>query len=93
MSKPKIERNIAILDNLLKDLLTPSEIKMLQNRYEISKLLQSGLSIRAVAAKAQVGTDTVMRVARMVEKKGLQKVGLGSKIKTKTPWIFGRSDD
>lgn len=92
MSKPKEEKNISIPDNILKELLTPSEIRMLKNRYQIIKLLQNGLSIRSIAAQVQVGTDTVMRVARMVDKVKLQGLTV-KKIRTKTPWIFGKSGD
>ncbi len=56
-----------------------------------------GLSIRRVAVEAKVGTDTVVRIARMIEKPTLRKMmdGLGKNkmpFKTKTPWIFGKSD-
>lgn len=87
MSKPKKEKNIQIPGDILKELLTPSEIRMLKNRYQIMNLLRDGLSIRRIAEKVKVGTDTVVRVAKMVEKQPNIK-----KIKTQTPWIFGKSD-
>ncbi len=61
--------------NLLKDLLTASEIRMITNRWHIARLLDIGYSIREVAAKAKVGTDTVERVARRLQEGtgGLQK--------------------
>lgn len=61
--------------NLLKDLLTPAEIRMIANRWHIARLLDNSLSIREVAAQAKVGTDTVERVARRLHEGtgGLQK--------------------
>lgn len=88
MSKPIKEKNIQIPVDTLKDLLTPSEIRMLKNRFQIMNLLQDGLSIRKVATIVKVGTDTVVRVSRMVERRPCKKY-----IRTSTPWIFGKSDD
>jgi len=61
--------------NLLKDLLTTAEIRMIANRWHIARLLDSGLSVREVAAQAKVGTDTVERVSRRLQEGtgGLQK--------------------
>lgn len=97
MTKPKIDKNIQIPDLFLKELLTSSELRMLKNRWNIINLLEEGLSIRKVALRVKVGTDTVVRVARMMEKNSLRKLldqerGLGHEIKTRTPWIFGKSD-
>lgn len=96
MSKPKKDKDIQIPDNILKGLLTSSETRMLKNRFSIVKLLKDGLSIRDIAKKVKVGTDTVVRVARMIEKSGLRKSLEGEKritrkIKSNTPWIFGKS--
>ncbi len=95
MSKPKKDMNIEIPDNILRQLLTPSEIRMLKNRFQIMKLLQEGLSIRSIAIQVKVGTDTVVRVARIIEKsdfKGLKKI-IKMPFKTTTPWIFGKSNN
>lgn len=59
---------------------------MLQNRYQISNLLQQGVTIRAVAEKVGVGTDTVVRLARMLQSRSSKKV-----LRSTTPWIFGKS--
>lgn len=96
MSKPRIDKNIQIPDSILKQLLTPSELRMLKNRFYIVNLLKEGLSIRKIAQKVKVGTDTVVRVARMLEKGNLTKALIGEKkfereIKSSTPWIFGKS--
>jgi len=91
MSKPQAERIINVPDELLRELLTPSEWRMVKQRFLISNLLSDGLSVRKIAERVKVGTDTVVRVAKMVKKSG----NSGSKpqnIKTSTPWIFGKSD-
>lgn len=97
MAKPKKDKNIQIPDNILKDLLTPSEWRMLKNRWQIIQHLEEGLSIRKVASQVRVGTDTVVRVARMLEKSSFRKLlGQGPKqvrkIKSQPPWIFGKNN-
>lgn len=101
MSKPKVDlpvgrqgKKIQIPNEVILQLLTPSEIRMLKNRYSIMQLLIDGLSIRSVAREVKVGTDTVVRVAKMAEKENLRKV-LKKKLpfKTQTPWIFGKSNE
>lgn len=97
MSKPREEKSGSIPDQILKQLLTPSEIRMLKNRWQIVQLLEEGLSIRKIAEKVKVGTDTVVRVARMIEGGKLQKIldkekGNERKFKTSTPWIFGKNE-
>jgi uncharacterized protein YerC len=92
MSKPKTAKNIDIPIDILKELLTPSEVRMLKNRWQISQALNDGLSIRQIASQVKVGTDTVMRVSKMLEKTNLRtKLTKPSKpkFKTNTPWIFG----
>lgn len=96
MAKPKIDTNIEIPDQILKQLLTSSEIRMLKNRWRIIQHLKEGLSIRSVAEKVKVGTDTVVRVSRMLEKNNLSRLlGKDTKtreFKTQTPWIFGKNN-
>lgn len=93
MSKPQEEKIIQIPDHILRQLLTPSEIRMLKNRWQIIQLLEEGLSIRQIAEKIKVGTDTVVRVSRMLEGKSLQKLlDKEKKENNKTPWIFGKSE-
>lgn len=94
MSKPKIEKKGQIPNHLVLELLTPSEIRMLKNRWQIMNHLEDGLSIRSIANEVKVGTDTVVRVARMIEKGSLKKIlnkSVKNKIKTNTPWIFGKN--
>ena len=88
MSKPKIDKKTEIPIEILRDLLTPSEIRMLKNRFLIVNYLLDGLSIRHIAEEVQVGTDTVVRVSRMLEKTNLKKVVK----KSSTPWVFGKSE-
>lgn len=94
MAKPKIDKNIQLPENILSQLLTQSEIRMLKNRFQIANLLQEGLSIRKIANQIRVGTDTVIRVARMIEKNNFKTFKRVKKLpfKTSTPWIFGKSD-
>lgn len=92
MSKPRSDKNINIPNHILRQLLTPSEIRMLKNRYQILNLLERGLSIRNIASQVEVGTDTVVRVSKTIEENNLKisKIKKTS-IKTSTPWIFGKS--
>lgn len=97
VSKPKVEKNIQIPDHILKELLTASELRMLKNRWQIINLLEDGLSIRKVAGSVKVGTDTVVRVARMMEKARLHQTLAKERrsklpFKARTPWIFGKSE-
>lgn len=103
MSKPKKDlpagsrvKISEVPDVILKQLLTPSEMRMLKNRFQILNLLEDGLSIRNIARQVKVGTDTVVRVARMIERGNLNKVlrmerFSTRKIRSSTPWIFGKS--
>ena len=92
MSKPKLEKKVNIPKHLVLELLTPSEIRMLKNRWQIMNLLKTGLSIRKIAAQVKVGSDTVVRTIRMVEKNSILNETKHRKIKSSTPWIFGKSD-
>lgn len=67
MSKPKLERNILVPALMFKELLTPSEQRMVKQRFVIIELLEEGLSIRQIADRVKVGTDTVVRVSKMLE--------------------------
>lgn len=97
MSKPTVAKDINIPDHILRQLLTPSELRMLKNRWQIVNRLEEGLPIRKIAEEVKVGSDTVVRVSKMMQSETLQKVldkekrGL-RKIKTATPWIFGKTE-
>lgn len=90
MSKPLEDKNISIPDSILRDLLTSSEVRMLKNRWRIIQLLQSGMTIRSIAEEVGVGTDTVVRVARMMEQKDFARRFSKELKEKKTPWIFGK---
>lgn len=91
MTKPKNEHTVNVPDELLRKLLTDSEWRMVKQRFLIVNVLNEGMTIRQIAEKIKVGTDTVVRVARMAEKGNLRKI-LKTAKKTKTPWIFGKAD-
>ena len=92
MSKPMRDVKVNIPDEILRKLLTSSEMRMLKNRWQIINLLEDGLSIRKIAEQIKVGTDTVVRIIRMVEGNNiLSKSTKVKKIKSTTPWIFGKS--
>lgn len=93
MSKPLKSADIKIPNEILKDILTPSEIRMLKNRWQIINLLEEGLSIRKIASEVKVGTDTVVRTIRMVEGNNIlsNKRKSIKNLKSSTSWIFGKS--
>lgn len=95
MTKPFKVKDVVIPNSAIADLLTPSEIRMLKNRWQILQYLREGLSIRKIARQVKVGTDTVMRVTRMLKKSKLphvlDKKGVGQ-VKTQTSWVFGKSE-
>lgn len=52
----------------LTDLLTPSELRALSERWLVARLLYEGsLSYREIAERAQTSTTTVVRVARFLK--------------------------
>ncbi|MBI2085769.1 hypothetical protein HYT74_00345 [Candidatus Daviesbacteria bacterium] len=94
MAKPLKVKNISVPDYVIANLLTPSEIRMLKNRWQIIQYLEKGLSIRKIAEQMKVGTDTVIRVARMLEKSDLLNKNRKKEkqVKTQTPWVFGKNE-
>lgn len=96
MSKPLDEKDVVVPIEVLSKLLTSSEMRMIQNRWEILNLLLDGLSIRNVAEKAHVGTDTVMRTSKMLENEDLRNtlvlIRTGATQETRrNQWMFGTS--
>ncbi len=90
MSKPLEDKNVSVPDSVLRDLLTPSEVRMLKNRWQIIQLLQLGRTIRGIAEEVGVGTDTVVRVARMMEQHDFGNRFKQDINKKNLPWIFGK---
>ena len=53
--------------NFLKDLCTPQELKALNERWEVCRLLDDGaLSYRKISEKTGTSTTTIARVARFL---------------------------
>lgn len=94
MSKPKIDRQISLPEQFIKELLTESELRMVKQRWFIIRLLEEGLPIRVIAEKAQVGTDTVVRMARKLQASpNLRKIFRKELISSKpSKWVFGQSN-
>ncbi len=90
MSKPSIDRKIDIPAELVKELLTESESRMVKQRLAIIKLLEEGHSIRSIAEQVQVGTDTVVRTARKLEANPKIREFLQSSRLTPSKWVFGQ---
>lgn len=55
------------IKKLLKDLLTPSELKMMKRRWSIACLLTDGYDIRMIAGKLKCGSGTIIRVKKSFE--------------------------
>lgn len=91
MSKPVKDTKISIPESMLKELLTDSEWRMIQNRWRIMQMVREGLTIRKIAEEVKVGSDTVVRTIRMMEERGMSKTA--GKKKPQTPWIFGKSNE
>jgi TrpR-related protein YerC/YecD len=55
------------VENFMKDLCTPSEIKALSERWEVAQLLyKKDKSYRQIASELKTSTATVTRVARFL---------------------------
>lgn len=92
MSKPEQDIDVDIPPELLIELLTESELRMIKQRLVILNLVKEGLSVRDIARKVKVGTDTVVRMSkkfrsssklREVSRKELDN-------KSSSKWIFGQ---
>ena len=55
-------------ERFLADLMTPAELRALDERWRVAQLLDSGqLSYREIAREAHASTTTVVRVARFLK--------------------------
>jgi uncharacterized protein YerC len=92
MSKPQDKKEIQIPQELLKELLTDSEWRMLEQRFQIIKLIVQGESVRKIATKVGVGTDTVMRMTRKLEKNEVLKKAFLEREPSpaQSKWVFGQ---
>ncbi len=67
----------AEVNNFLRDLCTPGEIKDFNERWQIAQLLATGdMSYRQVAEKAQASITTVTRVSRFLKDEQYQGYAL-----------------
>ncbi len=90
MSKPSIDRSIDVPAEVIKELLTESEWRMVKQRLLIIELLEQGLSIRQIAERAMVGTDTVVRVSKKLESSPKLRQLITKPISAdKSKWVFG----
>ena len=66
-------RNKDEVNDFLKDLCTPSELKALEERWSVAQLLyEDTLSYRDIATKLETSTTTVTRVARFLSSEPYQ---------------------
>jgi Trp operon repressor len=95
MSKTDIDVEMQVPDELLRELLTDSEWRMVKQRLRIINLLKIGKSVRSIADEVGVGTDTVVRVSKIVR----SSENLKSYIQKDTPpqmsskWVFGKTEE
>lgn len=97
MSKPKNSTSESVPQDVLFELLTPSEVRMIKNRWRIIQLVEEGLSIRKIAQMAKVGTDTVVRMSKKIEQNSKIRNFLGLNISQNrknsilsSKWVFGQ---
>jgi|TARA_Y100000996_G_C22069006_1_gene456625 TrpR-related protein YerC/YecD len=61
------------VNDFLKDLCTPAELKALEERWSVAQLLyEDNLSYRDIATKLETSTTTVTRVARFLSNEPYQ---------------------
>ena len=66
-------KNQIEVEDFLKDLCTPAELKALEERWAVAQLLyEDNLSYREIAAKLKTSTTTVTRVARFLSSEPYQ---------------------
>ena len=80
---------------LLEELLTDSEVRMVKQRLMIIRLIDEGHTIRAIAQQVGVGTDTVVRMARKLEsnpslRESFRKHPIAE---SSSKWVFGKSNE
>ncbi len=91
MSKPNQDKQISVPSELIPELLTESEKKMVKQRFAIMERLREGLPVRRIAEEVGVGTDTVVRTARLMrENEQLKKYFQKEKTSDSSKWIFGQ---
>lgn len=91
MPKPKIDVQTEVPDEIIKELLTESEWRMVRKRLQIVKLIHRGLSVRDIAKRAKVGTDTVVRISKKYKQSDKLKGLFKEKeiLQSASKWVFG----
>ena len=82
--------NIEIPKDIIGDLLTPSEIRMLKIRVLIMSHIAEGKSVRDISFLVGVGTDTVVRMTRKLEGSETLQDWFIKKVNSSSKWIFGK---
>lgn len=81
-------------NEILFELLTESEVVMVKNRWRVISLLVEGVSVRKIAEEAKVGTDTVVRMSKLLRHSSKVKSFLRgndtSNKKSSSKWVFGK---
>ena len=95
MSKPKTDTESVVPEELWMELLTPSEVRMIKNRWRIIQLIREGLPVRQISEMARVGTDTVVRMSKKMQRSSRLRRYFGN---TAVPdfssrWVFGREKE
>lgn len=91
--KSKNTRETNVPEEILFELLTESEVVMVKNRWRVISLLEEGVSVRKIAEEAKVGTDTVVRMAKLLRHNPRVKHFLNKSDSSKSSgskWIFGK---
>ena len=87
------DKNANVPLDILKELLTPSELRMVKQRFLIMNLLTGGSTVRSIAEQVGVGTDTVVRVARKLEGSVSLRQFLKKDDTNASKWVFGQSEE
>lgn len=79
-------------EEILFELLTESEVVMVKNRWRVISLLEEGVSVRKIAEEAKVGTDTVVRMSKLLRHNAKVRDFLSDGVKqiSSSKWVFGK---
>lgn len=90
--KPKNTQSVKVPEEILFELLTESEVRMVKNRWQVISLLQDGISVRKIAEIAKVGTDTVVRMSKLLRHNPKVRDFLtgGVHQASSSKWVFGK---
>lgn len=92
MSKPDQDIEVNIPPELLIELLTESELRMIKQRLMILNLVKEGLSVRDIAKRVKVGTDTVVRMSKKFRSSAKLREIFRKELdnKSSSKWVFGQ---